>query len=1625
MGDSPAAQQLKGEIAVRMQEVAAAEKELARAVHVHTASIEQAKTQVERLRQMQADLRSSMEGLEGYPEMAGQRRHFEDQLAELEEEGGRIRTALDDYQGAQTPVVEARGRVESARTALGDVRKRQEDLIYDEAIKRDGRLALPLTPDEATRLRTEIRDLQAQQKTAGKVAAALPTESELPSPAPGHVRLWRGEPPAGQVIHEVREGQAGVVGRWFSHDPSLARAMTGQSGQGRIHYVDIPEAEFEKIRGLADHPELRANAGPGASDLEEILPDKFAGQVRQARPDVDLSYVKNSIITKGGHDVAGLYGDDIVAYARAHPEFVHEDLGRYLDSFAADDLTSRINSRQAQLDAHEAAKRSAPENLHEQIRRIHDREAAQLRDIETSHRYKTEWEDVPEILDADRTVYTLDDLLDMTPESLARVRARAPERIVDDIGATQRLHDRLTNQLDADTTTIDRAHTARDAADRLTQPESADRLTTSGAMTTSQIAHVRTMHDDLRSMLNVYADNPHPALRLDIEEASAQLNRVSRFMTRYHAYLAGGGQPSAQVSTFLGLVEIVRSHATGATRLTQLADKITGGYTPELRRSVDRMFAVEADLARDGEALARHQATGNRKAAAKVQGRITTNRRQLDQMRAQSPELAAMGDDINEAVALVTDTMTQVFAARRNVDAVADITAPLRERRRLQAAIPQLEGALAADINDAHTLERVIADAIAAGEPTVTFPRQITANRIRDDLDVVDVLSDDVVGRQASAGAPAPAGRGDTVTVPVDVARRHLDTLRDSVDASRARLTEKQLDMSVLTGEGQSRMRLIEGMFADADNGVTSDQLARQLDQMGDVTTMPAGELEQFVTTADQLTQRKAQLDAGPLTPERRAELEAEHASIDAAAQRWAAQSDAGYLDATVDRTAFLRRLAAPGYHLTGDDIKILKQLLTPESAEHVAQIHRLLSALDQGSAGDVETVLATLTAGLGDSPLVARFRRRLLGGDVNVAALTDDLFTAVAAMAEDAAASELRVATQTLQAMGLSPTAQIRLEELGIDVTAETVDGDKMRQRIVGLFRNSGFDPTRQLRGQYAEGFARQQRLEMIIRSLGGTVDGMNIDDPSALYRLFDDMDANLGVDDLEQTAAQAAEFSRLVLPDDMATVRANRLTDAADELETAADGDAAVAASHEVQGALADQGVPVDRAPLVAERDRRAAWVDKTRADLEHTRAVAEAAARTPPGQPIISPRQPTTIPELQGLGGGPPREPRTMMPDIANRAAGQIPDLERAHVAAQDALVRAEEQLARAGDSPAEHMEALAPQSAGAHGATPGPEMQRYLANMSPEQRARFDELIALSDAEPPPAPGTVRLWRGDPTTPTLTPAESIARRKGTMLEWVDSTPQMQARQSVQGRWFTEERDLAATYPSNRDPDELNVLSYVDVPEAEYQQLKGLTGQPEDVRGLSVAPEAEVIVPEQYMAQVKTLGREPPPSTGPLNDPVATAAHGSNPGSLAPDEVPRQLLDPDVPDATLSPQEVLAEYKAVRDEFETLAEAGRRHRPGPTPGASTSGRTVGPGATTARHAADRPSRRSTAGRGPGRAHRRGPRRSSRRRRRHPLRLVGCSHRQPVTERVAPRPRRRRRRRRRTRTRRPHRRR
>ena len=135
------------------------------------------------------------------------------------------------------------------------------------------------------------------------------------------------------------------------------------------------------------------------------------------------------------------------------------------------------------------------------------------------------------------------------------------------------------------------------------------------------------------------------------------------------------------------------------------------------------------------------------------------------------------------------------------------------------------------------------------------------------------------------------------------------------------------------------------------------------------------------------------------------------------------------------------------------------------------------------------------------------------------------------------------------------------------------------------------------------------------------------------------------------------------------------------------------------------------------------------------------------------------------------------------------------------------------------------------------------------------------VAAATAEP--APGMVRLWRGVPEQAGMSAEEAAAAREARGLGWINEQPEMQARNEVQGRWATTDPELAAKYPTNMDPGEGRRTMYVDIPQEEFDRIKGLADQPENIRALSVAKEHEVVLPAEYMDQLQDAKLIPKPT------------------------------------------------------------------------------------------------------------------------------------------------------------------
>jgi hypothetical protein len=124
---------------------------------------------------------------------------------------------------------------------------------------------------------------------------------------------------------------------------------------------------------------------------------------------------------------------------------------------------------------------------------------------------------------------------------------------------------------------------------------------------------------------------------------------------------------------------------------------------------------------------------------------------------------------------------------------------------------------------------------------------------------------------------------------------------------------------------------------------------------------------------------------------------------------------------------------------------------------------------------------------------------------------------------------------------------------------------------------------------------------------------------------------------------------------------------------------------------------------------------------------------------------------------------------------------------------------------------------------------------------------------AEALPPVPKGYVRFYRGDYAEGGRVAGPS------TNPEWLASQPEMITRGRIQGRFVTEDLEYAKKYPMNMDPDEVGVVRYVDVPSDVAKRIRGLRDQADDVRALSKSPDAEAILPDEYVGQLKDMPSE----------------------------------------------------------------------------------------------------------------------------------------------------------------------
>jgi hypothetical protein len=141
----------------------------------------------------------------------------------------------------------------------------------------------------------------------------------------------------------------------------------------------------------------------------------------------------------------------------------------------------------------------------------------------------------------------------------------------------------------------------------------------------------------------------------------------------------------------------------------------------------------------------------------------------------------------------------------------------------------------------------------------------------------------------------------------------------------------------------------------------------------------------------------------------------------------------------------------------------------------------------------------------------------------------------------------------------------------------------------------------------------------------------------------------------------------------------------------------------------------------------------------------------------------------------------------------------------------------------------------------------------------EQYRYEESLRLpkptganvTGPTPPPKKGMVRVYRGQHVEGT-----QMAGEGGQLPSWLADNPEVQAnfaaRRSVQGRWYTDDPNLAARYPANLEPTEQAEVVYVDIPKEEFDRIRGLQDQDVGVVSQSLSPHAELILPEKYVGQ-----------------------------------------------------------------------------------------------------------------------------------------------------------------------------
>lgn len=124
--------------------------------------------------------------------------------------------------------------------------------------------AAPVAPEPAA--------APAEAPAGARESAPVPASAPE---APGHVRLYRGEPADAPATTPSDKSD---VGRWFSPDASYAKSYGG-----RVKYVDVPRAEYEQmVRNEAEH--ARTTPGMARKPDNVMLDADVAGAAKDLSP---------------------------------------------------------------------------------------------------------------------------------------------------------------------------------------------------------------------------------------------------------------------------------------------------------------------------------------------------------------------------------------------------------------------------------------------------------------------------------------------------------------------------------------------------------------------------------------------------------------------------------------------------------------------------------------------------------------------------------------------------------------------------------------------------------------------------------------------------------------------------------------------------------------------------------------------------------------------------------------------------------------------------------------------------------------------------------------------------------------------------------------------------------------------------------------------------------------------------------------------------------------------------------------------------------------------------------------------------------------------------------------------